>query len=191
MPKIAAATLDEHRVNQRGALVRAGGKMLLESGISGVTPRAVTEHAGLARSSFYDYFPSRDDLLVAIAIEAIEEWAVDIDAALVGIKPGLDELRAFIGATMAMTAEGKHAIADSLREANLSPKRMDDLRVLHDALMRPLVRVISDLGLPSAGSAAMLVQGVLGAGVQLVSRGADHRVVAADIFRLLTRGLFG
>lgn len=189
MPRISAPTVAEHRAKQRAALVRAGGDVLLEAGLAGVTPRTVCERAGLARSSFYAYFPSKDDLLVAIAIEAIERWDAEIESALAGVEPGLEELRTFVSATMAMTAEGKHSIAGALREADLSPTRFEDLMVLHDTLMRPLIRVLADLGLSEQGSAATLVQGALGAGIQLVSHGRDHAEVAADVYRLLTRGL--
>ncbi|TFV85168.1 TetR/AcrR family transcriptional regulator [Microbacterium sp. dk485] len=191
MPKISAPTVAEHRAAQRAALVRAGEALLAESGLAGVSPRSVCERAGMSRSSFYDYFPSLDDLLVAIAIDAIERWDAEIDEALVGVEPGLDELRAFVDATMAMTADGKHAIAGALRDANLSPSRFDDLMALHDALMRPLVRVLDHLDVPNPPSAAVLAQGVLGAGIQLISRGTDHREVARDVFGLLARGLTG
>lgn len=189
MPKISAPTVAEHRIAQRAALVRAGEGILLASDLASVTPRRVTERAGLSRSSFYDYFPSRDDLLVAIAIDAFERWDAEVERALAGVDPGLPQLRAFVDTTMAMTAEGRHAIAAKLRAADLSPSRYDDLMRLHDALLRPLRRVLDDLGAPSA--TAHLVQGVLGAGIELVAHGADHRVVADDVYTLLTRGLTG
>jgi hypothetical protein len=92
---------------------------------------------------------------------------------------------------MAMTAAGKHAIAGALRDANLSPSHLEDLMTLHDALLRPVNRVLSDLGLSGSKTAAPLVQGVLSAGVQLVTHGVDHHAVADDAFRLLARGLTG
>ncbi|HET8928418.1 MAG TPA: TetR/AcrR family transcriptional regulator [Microbacterium sp.] len=189
MPRISAPTVAEHRANQRAALIHAGEAVLLESGLAAVMPRSVCERAGLARSSFYDYFATKDDLLVAIAIDAIERWDAEIEQELAGAEPGLGELRRFIDATMAMTAAGKHAIAGALRDADLSPSRLEDLMTLHDALLRPLIRVLSELGLSESKSAVTLVQGVLGAGIQLVSHGLDHRTVADDTFRLLTRGL--
>jgi AcrR family transcriptional regulator len=189
MPKISAPTVAEHRATQRAALIRAGEAVLLESGMAAVAPRAVCERAGLARSSFYDYFATKDDLLVAIAIDAIERWDAEIEQELAGVEPGLAKLRRFVDATMAMTAAGKHAIAGAMREADLSPSRYEDLMALHDALMRPLARIVEDLGLSTQKSAAMLAQGVLGAGIQLVSHGMDHRAVADDVYRLLTEGL--
>lgn len=190
MPKISAPTVVEHRAAQRAALLGAGEEVLLESGLAGVSPRTVSERAGLARSSFYDYFSTRDDLLVAIAIAAIERWDAEIEAALADSEPGLAELRTFVDATMAMTAEGRHEIAGALREADLSPSSRDDVMALHEALMRPVLRVIAQFDVEDARATAALAQGVLGSGVQLVSHGMDHRAVADQVYGLLTRGLF-
>lgn len=189
MPKISAPTVAEHRATRHAALLRAGEAALLEAGLSGVTPRSVCERAGLARSSFYDYFATKDDLLVAIATDAMERWDAEVEHALADCEPGLPELRRFVEATMEMTAAGKHAIASTLRDANLSPSRFDDLMALHDALLRPVVRVLTDIGAPTDGSTTMLVQGVLGAGIQLVSHGMDPKSVANDVYRLLTNGI--
>src|SRR5690606_28408530 len=82
MPKISAPTVAEHRAAQRAALVQAGEAVLIESGLGAVRPGAVCERAGLSRSSFYDYFSTRDDLLVAIAIDAMERWDTEVEQAL-------------------------------------------------------------------------------------------------------------
>lgn len=189
MPRITAPTVAEHRAAQRAALVRAGQAALLDSGLAGISPRTVCERAGLARSSFYDYFPSKDDLLVAIAIDAIERWDAEIEQALAEAESGLPQLRVFVDKTMAMTADGKHEIAGTLRDARLSPSRHEDVMALHDALLRPLIRVLTDLGLPAPERSARLVQGVLGAGMALVPHGVAHRTVAQDVYGLLTRGM--
>lgn len=149
MPKISAPTVAEHRAAQRAALVEAGGRILVEDGMAGITARTVTERAGLARSSFYDYFPSKDDLLVAIAIDVFAAWDAEIEQALAEVEAGLPKLRALVDATMAMTADGRHDLAGALREADLHPSRYEDLMVMHDALLRPLVQVLADAGKPS------------------------------------------
>ncbi len=189
MPKISAPTVAEHRAAQRAALVRAGVEVLLESGIAGTIPRVVCERAGLTRSSFYDYFHSKDDLLVAIAIDAIESWDREIEEALADVEPGLAQLRAYVDATMRMTADGRHEVAGALREADLSPSSMDDLMRLHDALLRPLIHVFEHLGIEEAQRRAFLVQGMIGAGMELISHGVDERTAADDIYRILVDGL--
>lgn len=91
-----ALTVAEHRAAQRAALLRAGEAPLLEAGVAGTNARGVCERAGLSRSSFYDYFATKDDLLVAIAIP-IERWDREIGEALADTEPGLAELRRFGG----------------------------------------------------------------------------------------------
>ncbi|QEV99453.1 TetR/AcrR family transcriptional regulator [Microbacterium caowuchunii] len=189
MPKITAPTVAEHRVAQRAALVQAAESVLRESGLAGINPRVVCERAGMARSSFYDYFPSKDDLLVAVAIEAFERWDREIEEALEGIETPEGRLEALVEATMRMTADGEHDIAAPLRQAELSPTRFEDLMVLHDALLRPMNQAITDLGVPDPDRAAMLANGLLGSGVQLVQHGVDPHTVARDVYRMLTRGL--
>lgn len=174
---------------QRAALIRAGEEVLLTGGLDSFTPTSVTTRAGIARSSFYDYFPSKDDLLVSIAIDAMERWDAEIEEELRLVEPGIAELRAFVTATMRMTADGKHAIASIVRQAELAPSAVDDLMALHDALFRPVIRVLSGLGMDASHTSIMLIHGVLGAGVQLVDHGVDAEQVADDVFRLLTQGL--
>jgi len=191
VPKISAPTVAEHRAAQRAALVQAASQILVADGLAAISARTVTERAGLARSSFYDYFPSKDDLLVAIAIDAIGDWDAEVDRALAGIDGGTAKLRALVDVTMAMTADGRHDIAGALREADLHPSRYEDLMAMHDAMLRPVVRVLEECGAAEPERTAMLVQGVLGAGIQLVTHGVDPRQVSDDVYRLLTAGVLG
>jgi AcrR family transcriptional regulator len=189
VPKISAPTVAEHRAAQRAALVRSAEELLLDGGVTAVNARAVTERAGLARSSFYDYFPSRDDLLVAVVIDAMERWDQEIEAALVGVTPGLEQLRTFVDATMRMTGDGAHRLAGILRQAELAPTKYEDMMALHDAIMRPLVTVVSDLGVAEPRRVALLAQGVLSSGMQFVEHGADAGEIAASVYRMLVGGI--
>lgn len=189
MPKINAPTLAEHRANQRAALLRAGEEILLSAGLSALSPRTVTERAGLTRSSFYDYFATKDDLLVAITIDSMQRWNAEVKEQLQSVEPGIPELRALVDATMRMSADGKHQLAAIVRQASLSPSAVEDLLALHEVLFWPAIRVLTDLGMEPSQTSAMLIQSVLGAGVQLVILGVDQSQVADDVFRLLTKGL--
>ena len=189
MPKISAPTVVQHRAAQRSALLRAAEALLVEAGVAGVTPRSVGERAGLARSSFYEYFPSKDALLTAVAIEAFDQWAAEINAALEGVEPGLPRLKAYIDATMRMTADGKHELASVLQQADLEPSNFDDIMALHDKLMNPVKAVLGQLGVPDLTAYAALVQGLLNAGMQLVVHGIPPATSAQQVYDLLTRGL--
>lgn len=188
MPRISAATVAEHRAAQWAALLGAAGALIHEQGIDAVTPRAVGERAGLARSSVYEYFASRDDILVAVAIDAIESWDTEIEARLAGCS-GTERLSKFVHETMRMAAEGHHDIATRLAQAQLSPSNRDDLVRLHRQLMRPVELVLSDLGVDEPAIVGALTQSLLNGGVQLVEHGADPEGVSEHIVRMLSAAL--
>lgn len=189
MHKITGPAVSAHRAAQRAALIHAGEEVLLDAGLPGFSPGSVTARAGIARSTFYDYFPSKDDLLVAISIAAMERWNAEIEEEMGLAEPGVAQLRAFVSATMRMTADGKHELAGIVREADLAPSAVADLMVLHDVLFRPAIRVLTGLGMQGSSTFVALVHGVLGAGVELVGHGAQWEKVSDDVFNMLTRGL--
>mgnify|MGYP001327303695 CR=1 FL=1 len=189
MPKITASTVAEHRVAQRSALVAAAESIIAERGVAAVNPRTVGERAGLARSSFYEYFPSTDDLLAAIAIQAFDEWAAELNAAVSAAPEGRARLHVYVEATMRMTADGKHSLATGLQQVDLSPKSYEAIMAMHDALADPLRTLLEQLGIPDAATQAVLVQGLLTAGVQLVGHGAQAHAVSESITAILDAGV--
>ncbi len=189
MPRISAPTVAQHRATQRAALLRAAAQIVTDEGVDAVKPATVTSRAGLARSSFYEYFSSRDDLVVAIAVDAFEAWARELEVELAGAEPGLPRLRRYIDATMAMSADGKHNLATALQQADISPQRMEDILALHDALLLPLMSVLRDVGVDDLRATVPLVNGVLSAAVKQVSDGEDAATVASAVFSMLTTGI--
>ncbi|WES64294.1 TetR/AcrR family transcriptional regulator [Microbacter sp. GSS18] len=189
MPRISEPTVAEHRAAKRAALLRAAAELVEHEGVDAVKPAAVTARADLARSSFYEYFSSREDILVALTVEAFEEWGRDLEAALADVEPGLPRLRRYVEATTEMSADGTHHLATVLQQADISPQRMEDVMALHDALLLPLIEVLRDAGVEDLYATVPLVNGLLGAAVKSVSEGADPQSVAAEAYRILTNGV--
>lgn len=190
MPRISAPTVAEHRAAQEASLLVAAEAIIRESGIDAVNPRSVGERAGLARSSVYEYFRSRDDILVAVAIQAIERWDADVEASLAGLT-GAERLSRFVHETMRLAADGRHDLAAQLGRAQLSPTDVDEITRLHRALVRPLELAFSDLGVDDPMISMSLAQGLLNAGVQLVGHGASPDAVAENILRMLAAAVGG
>src|SRR5260370_23584320 len=55
---------------QRTALLDAARDLLADGGMAALTFAALAERAGLARSSVYEYFKSRADVVEALSVEA-------------------------------------------------------------------------------------------------------------------------
>ncbi|WP_353808334.1 TetR/AcrR family transcriptional regulator [Agromyces sp. SYSU T00194] len=189
MPRISEPTVAEHRAAKRAALLRAAAHLVDAEGVEAVKPGTVTARAGLARSSFYEYFSSREEILVALTVDALEEWARDLDRELAGVEPGLPRLRRYVEVTMEMSADGSHHLATALQQADVSPQRMEDIMAVHDALLVPLIGVLRDVGVTDLHVTVPLVNGLLGEAVRQVTEGADPERVGAEAYRILTSGV--
>jgi AcrR family transcriptional regulator len=82
VPKVSP----EHKAGVRERLLDAAYACLLETGLEGMTTRAVLDRAGMSAGTLYHYFSGKDDLVMALAerIAAVEfgdlgESAGDVD----------------------------------------------------------------------------------------------------------------
>ena len=66
MPRISAALIEEHREATRRALFDAALDLFARQGYVETTLGALADHAGIGRTTFYDYFTDKDDLLASL-----------------------------------------------------------------------------------------------------------------------------
>lgn len=143
MPKISAATVAEHRAMKERQVVAAAVELLTTEGASAVTPAAVAERAGLARTSVYQYARSGNDLVAL----AVEEIFVRVNAALAaaleaaGPEPAA-RLEAIIRTVLQGAADG-HAPDQAVDVAALGTDQQERLRQLHQDLVAPLSAAIA------------------------------------------------
>ncbi|MEJ2860224.1 TetR/AcrR family transcriptional regulator [Actinomycetospora flava] len=78
------------RPDRRRAIIDAALEVIGESGPGGFTQPRVAARAGMRQSHLTYYFPTRDDLLVAVADEAVRRRVAALTAAQDGAD-GLDE----------------------------------------------------------------------------------------------------
>lgn len=189
MPKISASTVAEHRHAQHSALLSAAEQILLTHGVDAVTPGKVTSAAGLGRSTFYEYFPSRDDILVALARVAFEQWNEELYVATQAVPAGAERVRVYVQQTLEMTSDGRHHLATALRNVDLSPKGREDIAALHEALANPIKELISSLPFGTVPWAPVFVRGALGSGMTLVSHGVPVADVSEQLTTFIVNGL--
>jgi AcrR family transcriptional regulator len=79
-PQVAAETrqsdwpFESHAERRRAQIVAIAAHLMVQGGVEAVTHAAVAERAGLVRTALYRYFPSRDDLVVAVHDAQVEVW---------------------------------------------------------------------------------------------------------------------
>ncbi|MEW2624388.1 helix-turn-helix domain-containing protein [Streptomyces sp. NPDC048106] len=191
MPKINAATVAEHRAQQRATLIQAAVDVLVEQGAAAVTPAAVGARAGLARSSFYQYFPSAAALLASIVEEAFTAADTATTEALADIHEPAQRLDAFVRTELHLAAQGAHRPAKALLQADLPPECLARVHELHRRHYSPLQAAIA--ALTGAADAPELIGQLVGGTVQAamtaVEHGADPARVADRTLALLRHGL--
>jgi len=71
MPRIRAASIDEHKVLVRGNLMDSAKALIAEAGTAEIPLGEVALAAGVGRTTLYDYFTDRDDLIASIVAEEL------------------------------------------------------------------------------------------------------------------------
>ena len=177
MPKISAPTVAEHRVRQRDALLQAAIELLVESGVSAVTPAAVTAAAGLARPSFYQYFSSGAGILAAVIEDAFPRANAALTDALKSADGPVEALDTYVRVSLRLAHEGAHRPAAALSAAQLPDECRARLRELHREQAAPFMRALRELRAPDLQLTAQLLGGVLEAAMSAIESGTSLSAV--------------
>ncbi|MGH3417429.1 MAG: TetR/AcrR family transcriptional regulator [Actinocrinis sp.] len=189
MPKISAATVAEHRTRQRAALIRSAIDILAEQGAAAATPAAVGARAGVARSTFYLYFPSVAALLAAIVEESFTAADDAVTQALASISGAAARIDAFVRTELQLAADGLHKPAAALMNADLPPECRERVHELHRNHYAPLHEAITATRPANPDLASQLIGGLLQAAMTAVGHGTHPRDVADQTLQLIHHGL--
>jgi AcrR family transcriptional regulator len=74
MPRIAAASIEEHIRNQTGRILDAASALFNEQGYRNTDMAGIARSMGLARNSLYRYYSSKDHILVAVIKRDMEPF---------------------------------------------------------------------------------------------------------------------
>ncbi|MDH6676934.1 AcrR family transcriptional regulator [Rhodococcus sp. LBL1] len=70
---------ERNKQQTRGRLLDAARVLFAERGVVGTTVEEIADQAGVSRATFFNYFPSKDDLLGALYTSNMESLAATID----------------------------------------------------------------------------------------------------------------
>lgn len=156
MPRISAATVAEHRELQRRAVLDAARDLLAETG-EAPSLAAAGARAGLARSSVYAYFSSREDLLAAVVDEVLPQWAESVVAAMRRADTPAGEVWAYIEVNVEMFNSDEQAAAQALTKVVDPVVLAGAMKAFHDQMRAPLVEALERMGEPEPDVVADLV----------------------------------
>ena len=184
MPRIDAPTLAEHREQRRDALLEAAASVLRESGT--VTMATVAERTGLSRSAVYEYYRSAADLIADVVVDELTAWIDHLALAVADVFEPRERLEAWIRASLAYVADGRHSLVRAAGDATLPPVRRAQVQALHRELAAPIHEALREIGVADADRIASYVWGVMESATRRIEAGrpADAEVDAAIAFAL-------
>jgi AcrR family transcriptional regulator len=80
MPRIRATSIDEHKALTRGALLESAKDLIAQAGTAEVPLGEVALAAGVGRTTLYDYFTDRDDLIATLVEDELPGVVDDLIA---------------------------------------------------------------------------------------------------------------
>jgi len=81
---------------RKGQILNSAIKIFGEKGFQNATIAEIAKDAGIGDATIYEYFKSKEDLLLAIPVEITKELIVQINDHMMGIKGAFNKLRKFI-----------------------------------------------------------------------------------------------
>jgi AcrR family transcriptional regulator len=79
MPKGIPLTPEEI-TRRRGEIIPAAIHVILQKGFLETSMREIAKAAGVGKSTLYDYFPSKDEILIAYVVEEVERMTTQVQA---------------------------------------------------------------------------------------------------------------
>jgi len=146
-PLSAAAAPEPLATGDRSRLlIEAAGELLAESGLEGLTIRAVLKRTGLARRAFYESFAGKDDLVLAVFEQTLREAAAHFREEARAAASPLDKIKVAVVGLVTGAIANQHAFGEQRVRAmvhehlRLAETRPEELQ----AALQPLLDFIAE-----------------------------------------------
>jgi AcrR family transcriptional regulator len=171
------------RSNIATRIVHAARAQFLSAGVDGASLRRIAEAARTNLGMVYYYYPSKDDLFLAVVEEIYVGLLADLEAALAPQRPPLDRIHQLYARLGRLSEDELLVLRIVLREVLANPARLDGLIARFQKGHLPLVlRLVED------GFAAGLFQPELPARLVLIAMmllGGPAQALLQRVGRLL------
>jgi AcrR family transcriptional regulator len=144
--RVVDRSLDDAKrrsIDRGGRLVRAAAKVLDRSNGESLTVQEVADEAGQSLRTLYQYFASKDDLLLAVFEEAMRTYAHLIRAAIAELEDPLERLAGGLIASARMPAMHSSGVDRGLSHLRLQLSQADPSLVA--SAQEPVTAVFREL----------------------------------------------
>lgn len=145
-PVEKTGTVRQARAQQRSQqLLRAAARLMERDGSDTVSMQAVADEAGVSVGLIYRYFGGKNDLLLAVIIDVLDNFAVAVPAAVAAAgKDPVHQLSAAFRSYCEVIDEHRHAAVLTYRESKAltaeGRRKIKDLEVATSEPLREILR---------------------------------------------------
>jgi AcrR family transcriptional regulator len=189
MPHIETPTLAQHRDWRRAQLIEAAAAIAIESGGGAVTVAAVAQRAGLSRTSVYEYFSSSSDLVADLVIDELHTFASVLQSAVGECDEPYSCIELWIVGALQYIADGRHLLAKALNATTLPQDRSHAIGVAHRALLAPLNKALTQIGVKDISQALSYIQATTDVATKRIESGFDAQAEIQSATRFCINGL--
>lgn len=146
MPKIAAASIEEHIQVQTGRILDAAAELFSVNGYRGTDMGDIAKAMGLARNSLYRYYTNKDHILVAVMQRDMAPYLERIRALDDDISDPRDRIDTWLDLQIELATGPCHAtikMLGDMREA--SQELRQEMGVLHEPPREVLKTAVAEL----------------------------------------------
>ncbi|MET0421857.1 MAG: TetR/AcrR family transcriptional regulator [Acidimicrobiia bacterium] len=96
MPRVTGGSLEAHRRDATTRVFEAFAKLMYDRGYDAITLADIAEAAGMARTSMYNYYPSKEALLVAYTDREMTQFVDQLRLELHRAEGAIARLQVFV-----------------------------------------------------------------------------------------------
>ena len=131
---------------QRAEILETAAAAIAEHGFHGMSMRELARATGKALASFYNYFPSKEELLFSLQSNAFETLTRTLKAALEGVDEPVDRLYAFVLHHVCYVAEHRSVWRVLVQEASALPAaKRKKVRLLKEGYFRIVKDIVASI----------------------------------------------
>jgi len=176
MPRINTINLVQQREWRRSQLINAAAAIALESGSEAITVSAVAQRAGLARTSVYEYFGSSAELVADLIIEELSGFTKVLVQAVEPTEDPEAAIASWINSALLYIADGRHLLAKALSATSLPINRSAEIGAAHRALLAPLSKALTEIGVSDLNYSLSMIQSVTDAATKRIEAGSSSNL---------------
>jgi AcrR family transcriptional regulator len=146
MPRINAASIDDHVRQQTQRITSAARRLFATKGFGATDLGSIAVEVGLARNSLYRYFANKDELLLACIREDMQPHIANLAALADKYPDPVDRIAALVNMQFDLATGPAHATLQLIGEVREgSPELRNEIAQLHMAPNLLLEKALTEL----------------------------------------------